>query len=36
MQQPTTFELIVNLAIAKKFGITVPQTVLERADKMID
>ena len=36
MQQPTTFELIVNLTIAKKFGITVPQTVLARADKMID
>jgi len=36
MQQPTTFELIINLTIAKKFGITVPQTVLARADKMID
>src|SRR5215813_11630187 len=36
MQQPTTFELIVNLTIAKKFGTTVPQTVLARADKMID
>jgi putative ABC transport system substrate-binding protein len=36
MQQPTTFELIVNLTIAKKFGITVPPTVLARADKMID
>jgi len=36
MQQPTTFKLIVNFTIAKKFGITVPQTVLARADKMID
>jgi ABC-type uncharacterized transport system substrate-binding protein len=36
MQQPTAFELIINVDVAKKLGIIVPPTVIARADKVID
>ena len=36
MQQPTAFELIINVEVAKKLGVTVPPTVIARADKVIE
>ena len=36
VQQPTKFELTVNMRTAKSLGISVPQSVLVRADRLID
>ena len=36
MEQPTKFELVVNMTAAKAFGLTVPQSVLLRADRIIE